>query len=78
MSLNEAIAQHLNKAETICATGIVISKLPKEDKEVLLKAIADGIATHTLVLALRQEGYRSSDNTFATHRNGKCKCPKSE
>jgi hypothetical protein len=75
MSLDKAIAQHLYKGDVYCNTGSVINKLPKEDKEVLLKALADGVPTHTLVLALRQEGYRTSDNTFATHRAGKCKCP---
>ena len=50
--------------------------LSKEDRATLQDAIKAGVATHTLVLALRQEGYKTSDNNFNLHRQGNCKCPK--
>jgi hypothetical protein len=77
MSLDSAIKQHLNIAHGLCAVGILIEKLPAEDRKALLEAIDKNFPTQTLVKALRQEGYRTSDNNFNVHRQGKCRCPKS-
>jgi hypothetical protein len=76
MALSQAIKQHEVKVNPKCAVGQLVDSLPKEDQKVLQEAIKNGVATHTLVLALRQEGYKSSDNNFNLHRHGNCKCPK--
>lgn len=76
MGLSEAIKQHEVKINPKCAIGQLVDVLPEEDKKTLLEAIKNGVATHTLVLALRQEGYKTSDNSFNLHRQGNCKCPK--
>jgi hypothetical protein len=77
MALEDAIKEHTNnKNDSVCAVGILIESLSETDKVTLVNAINNGVPTHSLVLALRQEGYRSSDNSFNTHRQGKCKCAK--
>jgi hypothetical protein len=76
MALSEAIQQHKVKISPKCAVGQLVDALPAEDKKTLTEAIKNGVATHTLVLALRQEGYKTSDNNFNLHRQGNCKCPK--
>jgi len=75
MALSDAIQAHVKKESNLCAVGLLIEKLSEGDRKTLLDAIANGVSTHALVLALRQEGYRTSDNNFNTHRQGNCKCP---
>ena len=76
MALDVTLAKHVFKKPTVCPVSLLIEKLPTADKKVFLDALANGIPTHPLVYALREEGYKMSDNTLAAHRNGKCKCAK--
>ena len=76
MALSQAIKKHEVKVNPKCAVGQLMDILSKEDRATLQDAIKAGVATHTLVLALRQEGYKTSDNNFNLHRQGNCKCPR--
>jgi len=76
MGLAESIEKHRVKTLAKCTLQNIIDVLPETDREVLQKAISDGLPTSTLVAALRNEGFSIAEATFTAHRNGKCKCPK--
>ena len=75
MGLAEAIESHKSRSADVCAVGLLLSKLSESDSAAFLTAVEKGVPTHSIVLALRQEGYKMSDNTLNTHRQEKCKCP---
>jgi TRAP-type C4-dicarboxylate transport system substrate-binding protein len=52
------------------------NSLPKEDQKALDKAWDAQLPVSLIVKALRQEGYKTSQDTVRAHKKGECKCPK--
>lgn len=75
MGLKEALEQKVYKADNRCSAATFLESLPKGDKELVMKALEDGVATIGLVGALRSEGYKIAEWSLNNHRKGRCKCP---
>jgi hypothetical protein len=75
-----AIADLLNEAmieqNKLCSMGKILEALDKKDKDAIDKAAANGVSGWAIFNALKQEGYKISNNTFYQHSRGKCRCPK--
>ena len=77
MGLSEALSKQMARANNDkCSVQILIESLSEDDRKVLQEAFDKGMPTHPIVYALREEGYKSSDNSMNAHRQGKCKCLK--
>jgi hypothetical protein len=74
MGLASAIEEYRYKYDKVCAVAILYEKLPKEDKVAFDNAVKEGIATTTICVALRKEGYKLGEPTLNLHRRGNCKC----
>jgi hypothetical protein len=59
-----------------CAYMNLYSSLSKEDQKAIDKAWEKGIPVSLIVKALRQEGHKTSQDSFRAHRKGECPCPK--
>lgn len=58
-----------------CGAAKVIQALPKDDRDAVVKALADPRFTApTLVEALRAEGHEVSVWMLSNHRRGGCSC----
>jgi hypothetical protein len=74
MALSDAIKKHSFSKPNVCAVGLLIQTMPEADRTTFLDHLEKGYPTNPLVMALRDEGYKASDNTLNAHRQGKCKC----
>jgi hypothetical protein len=59
-----------------CAYRIMYEALSITDKEALDEAWAKGYSANVVLMALRSEGIKSSNESIRRHRLGACKCPK--
>jgi hypothetical protein len=63
------------RPDTYCAYQVMYDALNSLDKEALDNAWAKGYSQNIVLLALRAEGIKSSNESIRAHRNGLCKCP---
>jgi hypothetical protein len=61
---------------TKCAYVLMIEAMPKEEREALETAWGKGYSQRIILRALRAEGYKTSNESITSHRQGNCKCPK--
>jgi hypothetical protein len=60
-----------------CFVGQMLCSIPKEQSELLKKALADKRIRHVdLVRLCESEGYKMSEATMRRHRAGGCRCAK--
>jgi hypothetical protein len=60
-----------------CFVGQMLCSIPKEESELLKKALADKRIRHVdLVRLCESEGYKMSEATMRRHRAGGCRCSK--
>jgi hypothetical protein len=78
MGLAQKLADYAKEKSAYCPFGAIIEKLPKEDKAALEQAIAQNLPARVIVHALREEGHKSSADSYWNHVKGQCRCPKSE
>jgi dihydroorotase-like cyclic amidohydrolase len=76
-----ALADKLNGMQKIvkkdhCAYQTMYNALSPEDKEALDEAWAKGYSANVILIALRSEGIKSSNEAIRQHKIGACKCPK--
>ena len=79
MSLADRLAENLAKRmkpEGFCAYQVMYTNLTKENKKALDDAWAKGYSYNLVLMALRAEGIKSSNESIRAHRKGMCKCPK--
>jgi hypothetical protein len=58
-----------------CAYKTMYDSLNPTDQKALDEAWAQGHSSHTVLLALRAEGIKTSNESIRAHRKGLCKCP---
>lgn len=77
MALEENFAQiRATKEKRKCAYMMMYLALTPEDQKALDKAWAKGYSANEILMALRQEGIKSSNESIRQHRIGACPCPK--
>jgi len=60
-----------------CSVGEFIKTLPKPDRKVLVKALADlTIDARSIWRAMRKIGYQRGRIRVEVHRKGECRCPR--
>jgi hypothetical protein len=74
MGLAEAIEENRFKGGEVCTVVTLYEKLSKEDKEAFDNALKNNVATQTICLALRAEGFKLGEPTLNVHRRGQCRC----
>tara|TARA_R110000868_G_scaffold138395_1_gene352509 strand:+ start:848 stop:1090 length:243 start_codon:yes stop_codon:yes gene_type:complete len=60
--------------ENFCAYQVMYDSLSKEDQKALDEAWAKGYSANVVLMALRQEGIRSSNESIRRHKESLCKC----
>ena len=70
------MADNRIRPDTYCPYQTMYDALNPLDKEALDNAWAKGYSQNIVLLALRAEGIKSSNEAIRAHRNGLCKCPK--
>ena len=79
MGLADRIAESASKKvkpDTYCAYQSMYDSLTSENKKALDDAWAKGYSCNIVLMALRAEGIKSSNESIRAHRNGMCRCPK--
>ena len=79
MGLADRIAESAAKRTkpiTFCAYQTMYEGLTPENKKALDDAWAKGYSANIVIMALRAEGIKSSNESIRAHRNGMCRCPK--
>jgi len=79
MGLADRIAESASKrikTDNYCAYQTMYDSLTPENKQALDDAWAKGYSANIVLMALRAEGIKSSNESIRAHRNGMCKCPK--
>jgi hypothetical protein len=78
MALADTLDEFANRTRKSngCAYMALYNSLSKEDQKAIDKAWDKGIPVSLIVKALRQEGHKTSQDSFRAHRKGECKCPK--
>lgn len=74
MALDKALERQTSKLESGCTVALLLEKLTITDQVTLTKALDSKIPTSAIVRAIREEGWKMSDNSMNAHRQGKCKC----
>lgn len=75
MSLKEALNSEKILRSNVCTVEMLLSKLPKEDQEALIKALIDPTIPSTFIArALKKEGFDVQGQSLARHRRGECRC----
>ena len=75
-NLNEISAK--KKQSKDCAYVIMYKALAPEDQKALDQAWAKGYSANEVLMALRKEGIKSSNEAIRQHRIGACRCPKTK
>ncbi len=73
----EQLANERQRPVYYCPYQVMYEALNSEDQKALDDAWAKGYSANTILMALRAEGIKSSNEAIRTHRKGMCKCPKS-
>jgi len=68
-------AENRIRPDSFCAYQVMYDSLNSEDKKALDDAWAKGYSKNIVLVALRAEGIKSSNEAIRAHRNGLCKCP---
>jgi len=71
---NLALNRKKNTA-VYCAYQMLYNSLSKEDAKALDNAWEMGYSTNIILLALRSEGHKSSNESLRAHKNKVCRCP---
>jgi hypothetical protein len=66
------------RKENYCAYQVMYDSLKPEDRKALDEAWAKGFSANVVLMALRAEGIRSSNEAIRRHRIGACPCPKTQ
>jgi len=61
--------------EDYCAYQVMYEALSTADREALDEAWAKGYSANVILMALRSEGIKSSNESIRRHKMGACKCP---
>lgn len=64
------------RKENYCAYKEMYDGLSPADKKALDEAWAKGFSANVVLMALRAEGIKSSNEAIRRHRMGVCPCPK--
>ena len=62
--------------ENYCAYQEMYDSLSEVDRKALDDAWAKGFSANVVLMALRSEGIKSSNESIRRHKMGACKCPK--
>jgi hypothetical protein len=62
--------------KTYCAYQEMYNSLSTADRVAIDEAWAKGYSANVVLMALRAEGIKSSNEAIRRHRIGGCKCPK--
>jgi hypothetical protein len=62
--------------ENYCAYQTMYEALSPTDRKALDEAWAKGYSANVILMALRSEGIKSSNESIRRHKMGACKCPK--
>jgi hypothetical protein len=73
-NLSEIAIKKKNKEE--CAYMAMYNSLTPADQKALDDAWTKGYSANEVLMALRKEGVKSSNEAIRRHRIGGCKCPK--
>jgi len=78
MALSEAIdmLRVLRTPNLRCPYKILYDSLLPEDKKAIDNAWEKGYSLNIIMRALRNEGYKTSNESLSAHRRGTCPCPK--
>ena len=71
----DSLATNRKNSSTYCAYKALYDSLNKEDQKALDDAWEKGYSTNTILLALRSEGHKSSNESLRAHKNKVCRCP---
>ena len=77
MSLADQLAS-MEKNLNNCAYKKMYDALSSADKKALDEAWLKGFSQNTVLMALRSEGIKSSNEAIRRHRIGACPCPKNQ
>jgi len=70
-----ATAPRTRKGPT-CGVGVVLARMPDDDRQALLEAMADETATAPwLAKILQANGYALTSCQLQRHRRKECRCP---
>jgi hypothetical protein len=64
------------RKENYCAYREMYESLSPSDRKALDEAWAKGFSANVVLMALRAEGIKSSNEAIRRHRIGACACPK--
>jgi hypothetical protein len=64
------------RKENYCAYRVMYESLSPADRKALDEAWAKGYSANVVLMALRAEGIRSSNEAIRRHKLGGCPCPK--
>lgn len=80
MALADKLASMENskKKADYCAYREMYEALSPTDRKALDEAWAKGYSTNVILMALRSEGIKSSNESIRRHKMGACKCPKTK
>ena len=77
MALADKLASMDNTLKSdYCAYRIMYDSLSPADRKALDEAWAKGYSANVILMALRAEGIKSSNESIRRHKIGACKCPK--
>ena len=75
MSLKEALVSEKILRTNICTVETLLSKLDKDDRDALVKALSDNAVPSTFIArALKKEGFDVASQILARHRRQECRC----
>ena len=66
------------RKENYCAYKVMYDSLNPTDRKALAEAWAKGYSANVVLMALRAEGIKSSNEAIRRHRIGACPCPKTK
>lgn len=78
-----ALSDRLNEMDKttkadFCAYQAMYDSLSDADRKALDEAWAKGYSANVVLMALRSEGIKSSNESIRRHKMGACKCPKTK
>ena len=71
----DSLAINRKNTSVYCAYKALYNSLTKEDQKAIDDAWAMGYSTNIILLALRSEGHKSSNESLRAHKNKVCRCP---
>jgi hypothetical protein len=74
----EGLERKAKIAEDFCVMGRILSDLDDETSAVLQRVLGSSASTRSIWLELRASGFAVDRGLVATHRQGKCVCPKGD